>query len=506
MNDMILILNYSDEFAVEAAKRLRGERVFCKIISGTTTAAQVAEIAPRGLVLCGEPKSAAGVFDAEILKLDIPVLALGHAAHMLIAAMGGACAGAAISEKKANVQYADCKLFTGVEGGERYIQEAVTLMLPADVQVTAGAGGCTIAFADDRRSLFGIQFELERNDPDGSTILKNFARDICGCMPWFTMDAALAEARRMLADASIEGGFAVCGVSGGVDSSVVAALLIKAIGKQLTCVFVDHGLLRKNEKEEVCSVFGPGNANGFDINFICVDARDRYFAKLAGVTEPERKRKIIGEEFIRVFEEQAKQIGKVDFLAQGTIYPDVVESGLGGESTVIKSHHNVGGLPDTVDFKELVEPLRNLFKDEVRQAGRELGLPEYLVSRQPFPGPGLGIRIIGEVTPEKVAIVQDADAIWREEIAKAGLDKEISQYYAALTNMHSVGVMGDERTYDYAVALRAVTTTDFMTAESYNMPWDVLGTVTSRIVNEVKHVNRVFYDCTGKPPATIELE
>mgnify|MGYP002584436748 CR=1 FL=1 len=295
-------------------------------------------------------------------------------------------------------------------------------------------------------------------------------------------------------------------LSGGVDSSVCAAMLAKAIGKQLTCVFVDHGLLRKNEKEEVCSVFGPGNANGFDINFICVDARDRYFSKLKGVTEPERKRKIIGEEFIRVFEEEAKKIGKVDFLAQGTIYPDVVESGLGGESTVIKSHHNVGGLPDTVDFKELVEPLRNLFKDEVRQAGRELGLPEYLVSRQPFPGPGLGIRIIGEVTPEKVAIVQDADAIWREEIAKAGLDKEISQYYAALTNMHSVGVMGDERTYDYAVALRAVTTTDFMTAESYDMPWDVLGTVTSRIVNEVKHVNRVFYDCTGKPPATIELE
>ena len=263
-------------------------------------------------------------------------------------------------------------------------------------------------------------------------------------------------------------------------------MLAKAIGKQLTCVFVDHGLLRKNEKEEVCSVFGRRQCQRLISTYLWMPRT--LLCRLAGVTEPERKRKIIGEEFIRVFEEQAKKIGKVDFLAQGTIYPDVVESGLGGESTVIKSHHNVGGLPDTVDFKELVEPLRNLFKDEVRQAGRELGLPEYLVSRQPFPGPGLGIRIIGEVTPEKVAIVQDADAIWREEIAKAGLDKEISQYYAALTNMHSVGVMGDERTYDYAVALRAVTTTDFMTAESYNMPWDVLGTVTSRIVKDIKNM------------------
>jgi len=340
---------------------------------------------------------------------------------------------------------------------------------------------------------------------EGKKMLRNFVYNVCGCVGDWKMDSFVEHNVQALRE-KIGSGKVLCALSGGVDSSVLAAMLAKAIGKQLTCVFVDHGLLRKNEKEEVCAVFGPGNANGFDINFICVDARERYFSKLAGVTEPERKRKIIGEEFIRVFEEEAKKIGKVDFLAQGTIYPDVVESGLGGESAVIKSHHNVGGLPDTVDFKELVEPLRNLFKDEVRQVGRELGLPEYLVSRQPFPGPGLGIRIIGEVTPEKVAIVQDADAIWREEIAKAGLDKEINQYYAALTNMRSVGVMGDERTYDYAVALRAVTTTDFMTAESYNMPWDVLGTVTSRIVNEVKHVNRVFYDCTGKPPATIELE
>ena len=285
---------------------------------------------------------------------------------------------------------------------------------------------------------------------------------------------------------------------------MAAGLLSRAIGKQLTCVFVDHGLLRKNEGDEVESVFGPEGQ--FDLNFIRVNAQERYYSKLAGVTEPEAKRKIIGEEFIRVFEEQAKKIGKVDFLAQGTIYPDVVESGLGGESTVIKSHHNVGGLPDTVDFKELVEPLRNLFKDEVRQAGRELGLPEYLVSRQPFPGPGLGIRIIGEVTPEKVAIVQDADAIWREEIDKLPMAQRPSQYFAALTNMRSVGVMGDERTYDYAIALRAVTTTDFMTAEVTILPTETITTAANRIVNEVKNINRVMFDYTTKPPATIEFE
>ena len=293
-------------------------------------------------------------------------------------------------------------------------------------------------------------------------------------------------------------------LSGGVDSSVAAGLLSRAIGKQLTCVFVDHGLLRKDEGDEVEGVFGPNGQ--FDLNFIRVNAQQRYYDKLAGVTEPEAKRKIIGEEFIRIFEEEAKKIGAVDFLAQGTIYPDVVESGLGGESAVIKSHHNVGGLPDFVDFKEIIEPLRDLFKDEVRKAGLELGIPEKLVFRQPFPGPGLGIRIIGEVNAEKVKIVQDADAIYREEIANAGLDRSIGQYFAGLTNMRSVGVMGDERTYDYAVALRAVTTTDFMTAESADLPWEIIGKATSRIVNEVKHVNRVLYDCTGKPPATIEME
>ena len=298
-------------------------------------------------------------------------------------------------------------------------------------------------------------------------------------------------------------GKALCALSGGVDSSVAAVLLSKAIGKQLTCVFVDHGLLRKDEGDEVEAIFGPEGQ--YDLNFIRVNAQERFYEKLAGVEDPETKRKIIGEEFIRVFEEEAKKIGAVDFLVQGTIYPDIIESGL-GESAVIKSHHNVGGLPDYVDFKEIIEPLRLLFKDEVRKAGLELGIPEKLVYRQPFPGPGLGIRIIGEVTAEKVRIVQDADAIYREEIAKAGLDKSIGQYFAALTNMRSVGVMGDERTYDYAIALRAVTTSDFMTAESADLPWEVLGKVTTRIVNEVNGVNRVMYDCTGKPPATIEFE
>lgn len=333
-------------------------------------------------------------------------------------------------------------------------------------------------------------------------MLSNFVYKVCCCKGDWRMDSFVETTISQIRE-KVGTGKVLCALSGGVDSSVAAVLLAKAVGRQLTCVFVDHGLLRKNEGDEVEAVFGPQGL--YNLNFIRVNAQERFYARLAGVEEPERKRKIIGEEFIRVFEEEAKKIGAVDFLVQGTIYPDVIESGL-GKSAVIKSHHNVGGLPDYVDFKEIIEPLRLLFKDEVRRAGLELGIPEHLVYRQPFPGPGLGIRIIGAVSAQKVRIVQDADAIYREEIAKAGLDKELGQYFAALTNMRSVGVMGDERTYDYAVALRAVSTSDFMTAETAQIPWEVLGVVASRIVNEVKGVNRVLFDCTGKPPATIEFE
>lgn len=337
---------------------------------------------------------------------------------------------------------------------------------------------------------------------EDNTQIKDFLYNDCKCKGEWTMSQFTKNIIEEIKE-KVGNGKVLLALSGGVDSSVCAVLLSKAIGNQLTCVFVDHGLLRKNEADEVEAVFGKKGI--YDLNFIRVNAQQRFYGKLKGVTDPEKKRKIIGEEFIRVFEEEAKKIGKVDFLAQGTIYPDIIESGV-GKHGMVKSHHNVGGLPSVVDFKEIIEPLRALFKDEVRKVGLELGLPEHLVFRQPFPGPGLGVRIIGEITEEKVRIVQDADFIYREEIAKAGLNKTISQYFATITNMQSVGVRGDKRTYEYAIALRAVLTSDFMTAQWAKIPYDVLDKVSSRIVKEVVGVNRVLYDCTSKPPATIEWE
>lgn len=510
--EKIIVLDFGGQYNQLIARRVRECGVYCEVHPYSMPLEAIKEMNPKGIIFTGGPNSVykedSPRCSKDIFNMGIPVLGICYGAQLMAYLLDGKVETAPVSEYgKTEVEVdTQSRLYEGVSpkticwmSHTDYIAKA-----PDGFRTTSHTPVCPIAgMEDEARALYGIQAHPEvMHTVEGAKMLSNFVYNICGCSGDWKMDAFVESSIQSIRE-KVGNGRALLALSGGVDSSVAGVLMARAIGEQLTCVFVDHGLLRKNEGDEVEAVFG--STGPYHLNFIRVNAQERFYKKLAGVTDPEQKRKIIGEEFIRVFEEEAKKIGAVDFFVQGTIYPDVIESGL-GKSAVIKSHHNVGGLPEHVDFKEIIEPLRMLFKDEVRKAGLELGIPENLVYRQPFPGPGLGVRIIGEITAEKVRIVQDADAIYREEIDKAGIAKDLGQYFAALTNMRSVGCMGDVRTYDYAVALRAVLTSDFMTAEAARLPWEVLGKVSSRIVNEVKGVNRVLYDCTGKPPATIEFE
>lgn len=509
--DKILVLDFGGQYNQLIARRVRSERVYAEIKSyDAITAADIKAAGYKGVIFTGGPNSVSDEnsphFDAAVLSLGIPVLGICYG-HQLMAYMAGGEIVSAMSgsEYGRTEVYADkCALFEGVPEKSVFWMSHTDYVkrVPEGFRVTAHTDSCPCAaMADEERKLYGVQFHPEVTHSEfGQTVIWNFIFKVCGCKAdWNVGDFAESSIEKYRRE--LNGKKVLLALSGGVDSSVAAVLLHKAIGDGLTCVFVDHGLLRKDEGDYVESLF----KGKFGLNLIRVNARERFLEKLAGVTEPEKKRKIIGEEFIRVFEEQARRIGDIEVLAQGTIYPDVVESGKGKAAT-IKSHHNVGGLPENMLFSEIVEPLRLLFKDEVREIGLKLGLPENMVFRQPFPGPGLGVRVIGEITEEKLAILREADAIFREEMAKGGCEKLSNQYFAVITDCRSVGVMGDFRTYGYTVALRAVTTDDFMTAAWTRLPYEVLEAASSRITNEVKNVTRVVYDITSKPPATVEWE
>ena len=511
-NQKVLILDFGGQYNQLIARRVRECNVYCEVKPFDMGLEEIRAYNPLGIIFTGGPNSVYAENsphpDPGVYSLGVPILGICYGCQLLSHELGGLVTAAqddsAREYGKTQTWFdTSCALFKGLP------ESSITWMshgdymakVPAGFRLAAHSQACpTVGICDEARRFYGVQFHPEVNHTEyGKQMLRNFLYEICGAAGEWTMadykHRAVEEIRAKVGEGKV-----LLALSGGVDSSVAAALLAEAVGSQLTCVFVDHGLMRKNEGDEVEQAFAK-----WDINLIRCNEEERFLTALAGVEEPEHKRKIIGEEFIRVFEREGKKIGSVDYLAQGTIYPDVIESGK-GDAAVIKSHHNVGGLPDFVDFKEIIEPLRMLFKDEVRQLGRELGLPEYLVMRQPFPGPGLGIRVIGALTKEKLDLLREADAIFREEIARAGLDKLLNQYFAALTNMRSVGVMGDGRTYDYAIALRAVETSDFMTADWARIPYDVLDRISVRIVNEVRGVNRVLYDVTAKPPATIEFE
>lgn len=506
----IIILDFYGQYNQLIARRVRECNVYCEILPFNTSIEKIKAKNPKGIIFTGGPASVylenSPKCDKKIFELGIPVLGICYGMQLMTYMLNGEVKRAykrEFGEVDVNIDKTSL-LFDGLGDINKCLMSHMDYVerLPEGFEKIGWTNDCKFAAMQNiEKNFYGIQFHPEVNHTnDGIKIIRNFLYNVCKCSGTWKMNSFEEEQISKIKQ-KIGNGKAVCALSGGVDSSVAAAIVNKAIGKNLTCVFVDHGLLRKNEAEEVEEIF----TKQFDVNFIKVDAKERFLTKLSGIDNPEEKRKIIGEEFIRVFEEEGKKLGKIDYLVQGTIYPDVIESGV-GVGAKIKSHHNVGGLPEYVDFKEIIEPLRDLFKDEVRKVGEELGLPKFLVYRQPFPGPGLAIRVIGDITEEKLEILREADFIFREEIAKAKLDKELNQYFAVLTNLKSVGVMGDERTYDYTIALRAVTTSDFMTATWSKIPYDVLEKISTRIVNEVSHVNRVVYDITSKPPATIEWE